>query len=288
MKKAEAALSRGVQLRDHSAPAAPELAIALLVELADASLNHGHLDDANRVLRRAMGMASKDLLAGHPRFASVQHSLGVLFWAQGQLSRAEKAFRLSLTILEGSQGHDHPDVAAAAGGLAGLLTMTGRQAEAMPLFGRGKAIFDRLYGPAHPDAIGATFALGAALLKSAPDKAELLLRQAIANWGLSQPEQHPHMIKFLSALATSRYAQGDHREAGILNEQALQMSRDIFGTEHPHVIAQMYEHAQLLKATRRGKEAAALKREADRIRALRGYSEPDRHRIDILALGGRY
>ena len=77
---------------------------------------------------------------------------------------------------------------------------------------------------------------------------------------------------------------GDYREAGILSGQALQMSKEIFGPEHPHAIAQMYKHAQLLKDSRRGKEAAALKKEADRIRALKGYGEPDRHRIDILAL----
>ncbi len=287
-EQAEAALSRGVQLCDHSEPAAPELAIALLVELGDAYLNHDHLDDANGVLRRAMGIASKQLPPGHPRLASVQHSLGVLFWVQGKLSSAEKAFRLSLAILESSLGSDHPDVAAALSSLAGILTMTARQADAIPLFERSKTICERAYGPVHPDTIGATFALGVAVLKSAPLRAELLLRQAIANWRVSQPERHPNMVKFLGALADSRCAQGDCREAVILSEQALQMSRDVFGPEHPHVIARMYDHALLLKKTRRRKEAAALKREADRIRALRGYSEPDRHRIDILALRGRY
>jgi len=164
------------------------------------------------------------------------------------------------------------------------LVAMGQFAEARQVFERSKAIFERLYGPAHPDMIGATYALGAALSKSAPAKAELLLRQAIANCRLSQPEQHPHMIKFLNALATSRYAQGDYCEAGILSEQALQMCRATFGPEHSHVIAQMYDHALLLKATRRRKEADTLKREADRIRALKGYGEPGRHQIDILAL----
>ena len=92
------------------------------------------------------------------------------------------------------------------------------------------------------------------------------------------------MIKFLTALARSRYARRDYREAGILSAQALQMSREIFGAEHPYTVVQMYEHAQLLKDSRRRKEAALLKRDADRIRALKGYGEPQRHRIDILAL----
>jgi tetratricopeptide (TPR) repeat protein len=287
-QEAEDALNRGLQLCDHMRPAAPELTIALLVELADASLNQGHPDEANRVLHRAMGIASKDLPPGHPRMASVQHSLGVLFWMQGQLSRAEKAFRLAMTILEGSLRAGHADVALAAIDLAGLLTITGRQAEAVPLFERSKTVFERVYGPDHPDTIAATYALGVALTKSAPARAEVMLRQAVANWRASQPERHPNMVKFLAALASSRWAQGDASEAGVLGEQALRLSRELFGPEHPDAIAQMCDHARLLKAIRRGKEAAALKKEADRIGALKGYREPGRHQIDILALRGRY
>jgi hypothetical protein len=231
-----------------------------------------------------MAIASQNLPSDHPRLASVQHSFAVLFWMQGNLSRAEKAFRQALTILENSFGSEHADVAVTAIGLAGFLTMTRRQAEAIPLLERSKASFERIYGSEHPDTIRATFALGTALIGSALANAELMLREATARWRVSQPERHPHMIKFLGALATSRYAQGDYRAAGILSGQALQMSKDIFGPEHPHAIAQMYQHAQLLKDSRRHKEAASLKKEADRIRALNGYAESDRHRIDILAL----
>jgi ATP/maltotriose-dependent transcriptional regulator MalT len=191
---------------------------------------------------------------------------------------------MALTILESSSGPDHIDVAHAASGLAGLLTMTGRRAEAIALLQRSKTIFERELGSSHPDTVGATFALGTALIRSAPDKAESMLREAIVNWRVSQPERHPHMIKFLGELAAARFAQGDYGEAGILSSQALQLSKEIFGPEHPYAIAEMYKHAQLLKNSRRGKEAAALKKDADRIRVLKGYSDPDRHRVDILAL----
>jgi len=280
--KAEAALKRGVQLCGPSEQ--PELMIALLVDLADVHLHQGALDEANRLLSRARSIASKHLHVGHPQTAFIQHSLGVLFWVRGELSKAEQAFRLALTIHENSLGGDHIDIAVAASSLAGLLARTGRQPEAIPLLERSKTIFERHLGSGHPYTIGATFALGTALTTSAPAKAELMLREAIANWRVSQPESHPHMIKFLGALASSRFAQGDYREAEILSGQALQMSKEIFGPEHPHAIAEMYNHAQLLKDSRRGKEAAALKKEADRIRTVRGYVESGRHQVDILAL----
>lgn len=92
-----------------------------------------------------------------------------------------------------------------------------------------------------------------------------------------------------------RGAQGDDREAGIPAEQALQMSRAIPGPEHPVLVAQMCGHALPLKATPRRKDAYTPKRVADRIRALKGYWEPGRHRVDIPVLrecyrgdGGRY
>lgn len=282
--EAQAALAHGVQLLDRNESVPSQLRVSLLVESADAQLNQGNLEQADRVLRRALTIASRDLPPRDPRLASVHHSLGILFWRQGQLSRAEKALRLSLTMLEGSLGPDDVDVAVVANGLAGLLTMTGRTGDAIPLFERTKAVLERRYGPSHPDTIGATYALAVALGQSAPSKAEFMLRHAIASWRRSHPERHPHMIKFLAALATVRWAQGDSGAAGILSEQALDMSREIFGREHPYSVAQMYEHAQLLRDTGRRKEAAAVKREADRVRSSHGYEAPARHRIDILAL----
>ena len=160
--EAKAALNRGSQALNQGQQTAPELRIALLVELADVNLNQGDLGEANAVLRRALGFASKELPSRHPRLASVHHSRGILFWMQGQLSHAEKALRQSLTILEESRGHDHPDTAVVEGGLARLLTMTGRQAQAIPLIERSKTTLERIYGPLHPDKIVATCALGAA------------------------------------------------------------------------------------------------------------------------------
>jgi len=46
----------------------------------------------------------------------------------------------------------------------------------------------------------------------------------------------------------------------------------------------MYDRAQLLKAAKRGKEAATLKEQADKIREAMGYAEIGRHSIDIHAL----
>jgi tetratricopeptide (TPR) repeat protein len=282
-EEAEVALGRAAQLCETGDPA-PEFKVTVLVELADANLSRGHLEEAKKVLRRASEFASKRLPPRHPRVAAIQHSLGVLLWIEGQLSRAEKAFRLSMAILEDNLGADHVDVAVAASGLAGLLTVSGRRAEAIPLLERSRSTFIGAYGSSHPDSIAATYALGAALTKSAPANAELLLREAVENWRRTQQERHPNMIKFLSALANSLSEQGEYDEARINGERALKMSREIFGPEDAHTVAQMYAHAALLRAMRKKKEGSALEREADKIRAMKGYPVPNEHQIDVLAL----
>jgi tetratricopeptide (TPR) repeat protein len=281
--EAATALNRSLEISARSETATPEITIALLVELANTNLNRGQLDEARRTLYRALAIAAANLPPGHRRLASIHHSMGVLFWRLGNQSRAEDAFRMAMTITERNLGPDHADVAAAASSLGELLNRTGRHADAIVMLERGKTILERIYGATHPETITATHALAAALVKSAPSRAEVMLRDLIANWRLSQAERHPFMITFLSTLARSRSAQRDYRESGNVSAQALQMSKDIFGPEHPHTLAQIYEHALLLKNAGRRKESAALKREADRIWAANGYSELGRHQIDILA-----
>jgi tetratricopeptide (TPR) repeat protein len=153
---AQAALERGIKLRDSSEQ--PELMIALLIDLADVHFNQSALDEASRLLSRAGSIASKHLPRGHPRTGVIQHSLGLLFWLRGELSKAEKAFRLALTIHETALGRDHMEVAIAASALAGLLTSTRRQTEAISLLERSKTILERDLGSSNPNTIGATFA----------------------------------------------------------------------------------------------------------------------------------
>jgi tetratricopeptide (TPR) repeat protein len=278
------ALRRGLELCVGQEGTVPELTIALLEELAAAHSNLGDLNEADRALRRASQLAADYLPPGHVRLAAIQHALGTLYWSRGQLSRAEHAFRISLKMIERTAGPDHADAAAAAMSLGGLLSSTGRGTAAVPLLKRSLSTFERVYGPVHPDTISAAYALAVVLGESQPAPAETLLGEAMANWRRSQPERHPHMIKFLSALARLRCIRRAFDEAAFLSRQALQLSIDLFGAEHSHAVAQMYEHALLLKDAGKRREAAAVKKEADRIRAVKGYTEQDRLQVDILAL----
>ena len=283
--EAERALKKGVSLCDRNPSAAPQVLLSLLVLLADAHTAQGQTHEAEAVLRRALAIAEKFLPAGHPAFSSALSALGTLYWTRGQMSRAEAAYRKALAILETSVGAIHPDFNVQLSNLAGLLVMTGRRAEAIPMLERARNILEQAYGPADLLTIGVGYELAVALTKSDPSRAESLLRQTLSDWRISRPELHPNTAAFLNALAWTRYQQRDVHEAITLNERALAISRDVLGVRHSQVMSIMYDRAYLLKAAKRGKEAAALREQADQIRGAMGYAEVGRHSIDIHSLG---
>jgi hypothetical protein len=162
------------------------------------------------------------------------------------------------------------------------------QAEAVALFERSKTVFERVYGSGHPDTIAATYAPGAALTKSTPARAEVMVRQAVANWRASQPERHSNMVKVSgSAGVLALGAGGRQRSWGTRRTSTPAIARTIRPGASACDCSDVRARA-LAQGDWRGKEAAALKKEADRIGALKGYRKPGRHQIDILALRGRY
>jgi tetratricopeptide (TPR) repeat protein len=282
--EAARAFEEAIELSERSGPPATVVLVSTLVSLSETHVVQGRFAVAAGLLRRAMDTAEAGLPPGHLRFASVLDGMGALYMAQGQTSRAETAFRASLAIIEKQLGPDHPDAATETLGLASLLLSAGRRTEAIPLLERGRQAFEAAYGPNHPTAVSATYYLGTAQLEAAPAAAEQLFREALGKWLSTQPERHVQTILILSALATARHKQGGADEAASLSGRALALSRELFGPEHPQVVTLMYSRAHLLKAAKQGKEAAAIKKEADRIRAKNGTSGPAQHSIDIRAL----
>lgn len=285
--EAQQALEEGIKLCEHHQPAVPELLVSLQVSLAESHVVRADFQEANRVLNRALATATKGLPPDHPRLASVLDGFGVLYVARGEFSRAEKFLRRALAILEKRLGPGHPDTATEALALASLLLSTNRSAEAVRLTERSLLALEQVHGKSHPRTVLAGYNLGVAKLKSNPAEAERVLRAWLAAWRESQPELHSTTANFLSALAAATLAQGDTSEAITLNDRALAILRQLLGPEHPQVVNVMYDRARLLKAAKRGKEAAAVKKEADRIRHDKGYPEPGRHSIDINALRAR-
>ena len=284
--EAETAFRKALDLCQAAASPNSELQVTVLAALSEAQVNQAHFDEGEQSLRQASDLASRDLPPDHPRLAEVWDRWGLLHLARGRPARAEAAIRRSIAILEQRFGPDHDTVVTELDTLAVLLTSMGRHAEAIPILERGAGALGTRLGARHPHSIVAQYSLGAALLETAPERAERVLREGLANWLATQPERHPQTAMLLNALAKARYRRRDITEAVALNDRALDIALAVMGPQHPVVVMQMLDRADFLVAANRRKEAAALRKEANRIRTAKGYGEPNPHSIDINALRG--
>lgn len=286
------ALQQSIALSEQNGPPAAGVLVSSLASLIRIRTEQAHFDEAAQLARRAMAAGESDLPPNHLRMAPVFDALAVLYEAQGHRPRAESAYRRALAILVQHLGADHPTVAAESGALASLLASMGRPGEALPLIERSQKTLAAAYGPGHPETIQAASRLGVALIESSPASAERVLRTALANWLATRPGPKMTTAILWNALALTRHRQKDPAEALSLNNQAIDLARNLLGPEHPHVVSFLDDQAILLKAAKRGKEASALKKEAGRIRKANGYPEhgrqsPPPHAIDIRTLQER-
>ena len=286
-EKARVALEEAIPLCERLRPPAWASQVSMMVSLAEAHTGLTRLPEAYQVLRRALAIAEDRLGPDHIRMAAVLDGLGVWYVAKGNWSRAEASVRRALAILAKGLGPDDRSVASETSALVYILIFTGRHGEALGLAERNTRTFARVLGPTHPDALQARWLEAAILVKTAPAAAEQILREVMAAWTSSQPERHPAYLGMLSALVVTREAQQDLGEAISLSERALVLARELLGPDHFNVVVHMYQHARLLEAGRRGKEATKLRKQAAGIRERNSYPSPNQHSIDIWTLRGR-
>src|SRR6185312_4735414 len=130
----------------------PNVAINLnnLAQLLKAT---NRLNEAEPLMRRALGIDEKAFGAEHPNVARDLNNLALLLRATNRLNEAEPLMRRALEIDEKSFGAEHPNVAIRLNNLAKLLQVTNRLSEAEPLMRRHLAIFlefTRRTGHEHP------------------------------------------------------------------------------------------------------------------------------------------
>lgn len=99
-----------------------------------------------------------------------------------------------------------------------------------------------------------------------PDKAEPLLREAIALNTMEMPDNKEEYAKLINNLAMLLHLRGQYEEAGELYRQALSIERANLGPDHPNTATRMNNLAELRTAQGRLDEAEPLYRKALEIR----------------------
>jgi Tfp pilus assembly protein PilF len=258
-----AVAERGVQEAAKELGANDPAVAGLLDRQASLLQEIARCEDAEPLMRRALGIYEASYGNDHPDVASILNNLASLLQATNRLAEAEPMYRRALAIDEASYGNDHPDVASILNNLASLLQATNRLAEAKPLMHRALAIDEASYGNDHPK-VAIRLNNLASLLKSTNRlaEAEPLIRRALAIDEASYGNDHPKVAIRLNNLANLLQATNRLAEAEPLMRRGLAIDEASYGNDHPDVARDLNNLASLLMATNRLTEAEPLMRRA--------------------------
>ena len=103
--------------------------------------------DALSLYKRALSIFEKALGPENAKTANTLHHLGWLYYAQGDLGKAEESFQRSLAVREKVLGPDHKDVALALDFLAQFYQQQLKYAKAVDYYKRALAVKEKALRP---------------------------------------------------------------------------------------------------------------------------------------------
>jgi serine/threonine-protein kinase len=218
---AQRTLEAAVKIQEREGPDTPELA-ASLFELANAHFYAGHLDEAQALSERVLGMSRRIYGEGHPSAAEDLINLGAIAHERGDYVGAESKYREALAITRAWYGEDHTKTASNMIMLARALLFQDRFDEAQQTLEGAIAIQERVFGPNHPRVASAMNEIGSiALQRDDYDKAETVFRRITEIYRKAYPEGHYLIGIALSNLASVYMARKQYALAEPLFREAI-------------------------------------------------------------------
>jgi serine/threonine protein kinase/tetratricopeptide (TPR) repeat protein len=175
-------------------------------------------------------------LAGDPEMqADMQETLGDIYQKLGKLDLADPLLAAALQERRTAIGGEHRKVAHSLVALGLLRKDEGKLDEAERLVRQGLEIDTRLLNIGDPDLTRTMLALGEVLeVRAKYDEARQMLEAALKQ----QPQgadATAATAENISELANVHFYQGRYDVSEVLNRQALEISRRLFGNDHPAV-----------------------------------------------------
>lgn len=200
----------------------------------------GRLDEAFELIntvnqgyeRATMGRSHPHALAGSLELACVRS-------ARGDHDDARTVAQDVLDRCREDNGPNHPFTLAAANDLAIFLMRAGNQAEARPIIEEAASRFGTALGADHPYTLICQMNLANAHF-AAGEITEALRLDQHCHLHLSSgrfKREHPIALAATANLATSLLATGARHDAASRFDEALQISRQVLGPEHPNTVA---------------------------------------------------
>lgn len=251
--------------------------------------NLAQLDDAERNLRRAVELRTKELGPQNHLTLQSQMNLGQALLDKTKNAAALQMFNNVRDVRSAKLGVDHPDTLQSLNNIALTYRRMGRRDEAIALFEkvRDGQIKSPSLGPYHPDTLATTYNLAESyrLARRLPEAIQLFIQ---ARDGASRhlAPDHPELLRILNGLGTCYFETGPIADAIALFEQVREVRERKLGAQHPqtltatHNLASAYEKAgrtdealKLFELVCDAREKSLGMRDPLRLRTMQGLGE---------------
>ncbi len=236
----------------------PVLQARMLRTMGEVYTSAGFLEEARPLLEDALRIRREQLEREQQGVtaldvAEAETSLAGLLVQLGEYDRVQSLYADALATREAELGPNDLEVARSMTNLANILGLTGRDAEAEELHRKAFEIRERTLEPDDPE-IATSRANQAMHLERAGNYAEArpLYERALATWRRVDPPNVPRTLERLGCVAE---AEGDLPTAVRYHEQALELRRSIYGSDHSDVAKSLLALATL--SARQGDTARA-------------------------------
>ncbi len=202
------------------------------------------------------------------------NTAGMLAYKERHFVMAQEMFHRALNVLGGDTEPD-PRVATTLNNLGATHEALGENEQAELRYRHALTMIETLQGPDHPDVVvGLNNLASLFFLQKAFHKAEPLWQRGLAiserYWG----DVHPHLIQTLLTMGLVTQAQKKFAQAEPYYIRAIQIGKHALGADHPSLIPLYERYASFLRQADREKEAQAVERQAEAIRARDERSGP--------------
>ena len=247
-----------------SGPQHPDIAFALnAIARSYSRLEQNEL--AESYYQRAIAMRQKILGPENLMTLNSMSNLAFLYYKQGNYQKAEQITKEVLAHREQILGQDKIVTSLSLNNLGLIYTEQGKFEEAEVLYNRALSIRIQISGPKSENAAKTLSNLGRLYAKRGSYKlAEIYIQRAIRI--REQLSNTITMSENLLDLANSYKAQGLYNKAKLLYKQVLAIRENSIGLK-PSMLTEILEsYADLLRKTKREKEAAILEKRAVEIK----------------------
>jgi tetratricopeptide (TPR) repeat protein len=225
---------------------------------AGFSLHHQQRhQEAAALLEAAMAVDVLLKTGLHPDIAADLEGLGTVYWAGGDLERAEAAFTECLRLQKDIFTEDNPVIVSVLNSLGVVRQALGRAEEAEQAFTECMRVLEATHGADHPAT--ASCLSNMALLFEAEDRSDEALDAASRALGINRTaygEDHPEVASDHNTVALMLERTGDTAGAEEHFRKSLDIRERIYGPDHPETAQALCNLALLLSAT--GREGESL------------------------------